>query len=178
MRFEDIEHFPDKTFRRPVGQRQLPAGFGHALQFSGGDFRSRCEHHAEHAHDQIELFVIERQRLGVSFLEINVQFRFGSASARLSDEIAGDINAANRAAISRCDDGKISRAASHVEHSRSAQERLMCHEFLGDIFNAAGDLPEVAGFPRRLLLRFDGFEIGNGRAVEMTFRCDGVGVRR
>jgi hypothetical protein len=40
------------------------------------------------------------------------------------------------------------------------------HEFLGDIFDGAGDLSEVAGFPSRLLTGFDDFEVWDGRGIE------------
>src|SRR5204862_539091 len=39
------------------------------------------------------------------------------------------------------------------------------HEFLGDIFDRAGDLTEVAGFPGCLLPGFDCFEVWDGRGI-------------
>src|SRR2546422_9770142 len=49
-----------------VGQRNLPAGPGHAPQLRDGDAGSRGEHHAEHAHDEIEPVISEWQCLGVA----------------------------------------------------------------------------------------------------------------
>jgi hypothetical protein len=52
------------------------------------------------------------------------------------------------------------------------------HEFLGDIFDAVGDLAEVAGFPGRLLSGFDGVEVGDGRrAGTGVFRLRSGAVR-
>jgi hypothetical protein len=152
---------------RPIGQSDLSAGFDHALQFGGGDFGSRREHHAKHAYDEIELFVGERQRLGVSFLEVNGQFSLGSASASLGNEVARDVYATDHAATARSNDCEIPRAACHIEHARSATERLPRHEFFGDIFDRAGDLPEVAGFPCCLLFGFDGFEVWDDWGIEI-----------
>src|SRR6266853_495426 len=52
--------FPNKPFRRPIGQCDLPSGPGHAPQFGGSNLGSWREHNAKHAHDEIELTVSER----------------------------------------------------------------------------------------------------------------------
>jgi hypothetical protein len=51
------------------------------------------------------------------------------------------------AASPRRDHREIPRAASYIEHSRTWQQWQPRHERLGNMLNAAGDLPKVAGFP-------------------------------
>jgi hypothetical protein len=158
VRFEDIEHLPDEAFGRPVGQGDLPSWFGHAMELGDSDVGLWSEHDPEHAHDEIELALIEWQCLGIAFSEVDSQTLRGGAGAGLCDEVGRDVDAADIAAVAGSDDRQISRAARHVENARAGPERLTRHKFLGDIFNAAGDLSEVAGLPHGFLARFDGLD--------------------
>ena len=128
------------------------------MELGDSDVGLRCEHDPKHAHDEIELTVIEWQCLGVAFSEINLQTFRVSAGAGLRDEVGRDVDAADHAAVAGSDDSQISSAARHVEDARAGPERLTRHKFLGNIFNATGDLPEVAGLPHGFLARFDGLD--------------------
>jgi len=161
VRLEDREHFPQKTFRRPIGQGNLATAFGHPLQLGSGEMGTGREHHAEHAHDEIELRFGVGQRLGVALPEIDAQAGLGGAGVGLLDEIVRDIDAADHAAPAGRDEGEISRAASHIEHQRAGFEKEPRHEFFGRDFNGAGDLTEVAGFPSGFLFGFEGFQVGD-----------------
>jgi hypothetical protein len=104
--------------------------------------------------------------LGVAFLEGDARTFRGSPGAGLRNEVARDVNAADRATAARSEDREISSTASHVEHVRVGLKGLPRHEFRGDIFDGAGDLTEVAGFPGRLLTGFDDLEVWDGRGIE------------
>src|SRR5207244_7243062 len=80
---------------------------------------------------------------------------------------ARDVNAADHATAARSDESEIPRAASHVEHARAWLNGLPRHKFLGDIFDGAGDLTEVARFPGRLLSGFNRFEVWDGWGFEL-----------
>jgi hypothetical protein len=91
-----------------------------------------------------------RQRLGVAFLEIDLQTFRICPGAGLLDEIAGDVDAADHAPSAGGENREISRAASGVEDLRARVNRLPGHEVLGDILDGAGNLPKVAGLPKWL----------------------------
>jgi hypothetical protein len=81
----------------------------------------------------------------------------------LIDEVGCDVDAADHAAATRSQDREIPRATRHVEHVRAGLERLEGlprHEFLGDMFDGAGDLSEVAGFPGRFCLALTASRLG------------------
>src|SRR5258706_9360720 len=98
----------------------------------------------------------------------------GRAGAGLVNEVGGDVYAADDAGAARSQDREIPRAASRIEHAQAGFEGLARHKFPGDIFNGAGDLTEVAGFPGRLLFGFDTFEVWDGGKIERSVQCSGV----
>ena len=118
------------------------------------------------------------QRLGVAFQETDLQPILSRSRASLLDQIGGDINSAHRTPMPGRDDCQIPRAARDVQHPRARAQRLSRHETLRKVFNAVGDLPEVARLPSRLLPGLDRREIGNRRRVEkirfVLFRCQCV----
>ena len=62
MRFEDLEHFPDEAFGRPIGQRDLSTGLGHAPQLGGDDVGAVLRALAsEHPATQTQLFGADGQ---------------------------------------------------------------------------------------------------------------------
>jgi hypothetical protein len=141
------------------------------MELGDSDVGLRCEHDPKHADDEVELAVIEWQCLGVAFSEVNSQTLRVRAGAGLCNEVGRDVDAADHAAVAGSDDSQISRAARHVENARAEPERLTRHKFLGGIFNAAGDLPEVAGLPHRFLARFDCLDFN--RACRLNGRPSG-----
>ena len=157
-----MEHLPDEPGWRPVGQCDMTAAFGDAQQLSGGKVWPRRKHHAEHADAGIELAVCELQGFHVAFLEADVQAGGTGTGAGLLEKAAGDVDAANDTATPRGDEREVAGAAGQIEYARARIERQARHEFLGDVFDGAGDLTKIAGFPGCLLSGLHGFEVWNG----------------
>src|SRR3954470_7599129 len=96
-------------------------------------------------------------------MELDPQAFASSAGAGLLNEVGRNVDAADDAAIARGDDCKVSGATSHIKDVRAGTQGLTRHEFAGNIFDRAGDLSEITGFPGSLLFGFDHFKIRYSR---------------
>jgi hypothetical protein len=81
---ERLEHLADETVRRPVGEANLALRPAHAQQLGGRLLLVRREHDAERRQHHVKARVRKGQRLGIRFLERDVEpFCLGALAAAL-----------------------------------------------------------------------------------------------
>ncbi len=88
------EHLPDEPFGRPAQQADGAAGLADPHQLVRAGLVVRRKHHAQAGHHHIELVVLERERLGVPFLPVQLSPAIGCLPAagveHFRREVAGD----------------------------------------------------------------------------------------
>ena len=89
-----LEHLPDETLGRPVGQRDRAAGTGYPQQLRRRLLGPRREHDAVHAYTEIERRITIRQCLGVPFIEPDLESFAPGSLPGLHNQIAGKVDAA------------------------------------------------------------------------------------
>jgi hypothetical protein len=122
----------------------------------------RSEHRSEYRDDRVERRVGKRQRLGVTFEQLDVEpFDGGALAAALEER--GDVVDPDRggAEPGRGDRG-IAAAGGDVQHTRAGVQVGCVDEVLGDEHDPRGDGVEVAARPRLLLALLDRGEVGRG----------------
>jgi hypothetical protein len=113
----DPEKFPDETSRRPIRHGDLAAGAANPEELSRNDVWTRREHGSKHADNEIESAGLIRERLGVTFLEVDVHpFPIG-ARAGLVEQVWRNVDSCDLRACSRRRYGEITRPACDIEHS-------------------------------------------------------------
>ena len=149
---QDLRH-ERRVVGDPVPHDDPAARAGHAHHLLGHVERSRREHRAEDADDQVEGIVAEAFEVrGVALLEPAVREAFGlRPSIPRFHEIARDVDAEHVGSEPRCRQRGRAVAAAEVENLHPLTDPDVADERLAALPHARCDAGEVALLPERFV---------------------------
>ena len=145
------EHLADVAGGRPAHEPDRAAGPAYPQQLGGSLRLVGREHDAEHRRDGVEARVGERERLGVTFEQRDVEaFHLGAETPVVQQR--GDIvDADDLAATPRGCDRGVAVAGGDVEHAPPGVQVGRVAETLRDVDDLGRDGAVVTARPHRLL---------------------------
>ena len=161
------EQLSDEPFGSPARERDRPAGTADTKELRGRAAVVRREHRPEHGEHGVERLVGERERLGVTLHELDLEPLCRGAFASSLEQGRDVVDSDDVRAETSCGDRRVAAPRRDVEDARAGAEVGHVGEALGDRDDQGGDLGVVAARPGGLLALPDGSEIrpgiGDGR---------------
>ncbi len=122
------EHAADDHLRRPCRERERAARPQHAQHLGDRDLGTRREHVAVLAEHDVELVVVERQLLGVSFVKVDRDLGDRRILARALQELGREVESRHARAEPCRRDRDDAGAAGDVEYAIAGFDARVSHE--------------------------------------------------
>ena len=159
---EGLEHLPDKSFRRPVGQTDPPTTPADPRQFGSGLVLIGGKHHPERRQHRGKTAIGERQGFRVGDLKSHFQMFGAGAILAALQQHRNVIGRGHQTTAPRRCQGRIAVAGSHIKHLFIAAQIAGFGEVFADNLQCGADHGVVATGPGDFLAFLQGSEINRG----------------